>query len=334
MLIRSRRLRTRRRFRHALLALAAACLGGVAGEGAAQTYPTRPVRFIVAYPPGGGADTMARVVAQKLAESWGQQVVIDNRPGGNTNIAADLAAHAAPDGYTLLELALTHTVNASLYSKLPYEVRRDFAHAVLLASVPGILTVHPSIPAKTTREFIDIAKAKPGQLNYASTGSGGPQHLGMELFKTLTGVDITHIPYKGAAPALSDVLSGQVHSIFGNMISTLPHTRAGRLRGLAVSSAKRSQAAPELPTVAESGVPGFESGSWWGISLPAGTPRPIVAKINADVNRIIASPELRTRLAGEGTEMLGGTPEEFAAYVRSEIEKWAKVVKFAKMRVE
>jgi tripartite-type tricarboxylate transporter receptor subunit TctC len=323
-----------RHFHGALLAIAVACLSAFANEGAAQTYPKRPVRFIVAYPPGGGADTMARVVAQKLAESWGQQVVIDNRPGGNTNIAADLAAHAAPDGSTLIELALAHTVNASLYSKLAYDVRRDFVHAVLLASVPGILTVHPSIPAKTTREFIDVAKAKPGQLNYASTGSGGPQHLGMELFKTLTGVEITHIPYKGAAPALSDLLSGQVHSIFGNMISTLPHTRAGRLRGLAVSSAKRSQAAPELPTVAESGVPGFESGSWWGISVPAGTPRPIVAKINADVNRIIASPELRTRLAGEGAEMLGGTPEEFASYVRSEMEKWAKVVKFAKMRVE
>jgi tripartite-type tricarboxylate transporter receptor subunit TctC len=330
-----------RHFSHTLVAICVAslvaitaCLGACTSDASAQAYPTRPVRFIVAYPPAGGADTVARLVVQKLAESWSQQVVIDNRPGGNTNIAADLVAHAAPDGYTLLQLALAHAVNTTLYSKLPYDVRRDFAHVILLASVPGILTVHPSIPAKTTREFIEIAKAKPGQLNYASTGSGGPQHLGMELFKTLTGVEITHIPYKGAAPALSDVLSGQVHSIFGNMISTLPHTRAGRLRGLAVSSAKRSQAVPELPTIAESGVPGFESGSWWGISVPAGTPRPVVMKLNSEVNRIVAMPELRTRLAGEGAELLGGTPDEFAAYVRSEIDKWAKVVKFAKMRVE
>jgi tripartite-type tricarboxylate transporter receptor subunit TctC len=312
----------------------AASTGSGQAASTEHAYPSRPIRFIVAYPPGGGADTMARVVAQKLAESWGQQVVIDNRPGGNTNIAADLAAHAAPDGYTLIELALAHSVNASLYSKLPYDVKRDFVHAVLLASVPGILTVHPSVPARSTREFIEYAKAKPGELNYASTGSGGPQHLGMELFKTLTGVEITHIPYKGAAPAFNDLLSGQVQCIFGNMISTLPHMRTGRLRGLAVSSAKRSQAAPELPTVAESGVPGFESGSWWGISAPKGTPREIVVKINAEVNRIIAAPELRARLGTEGAEMLGGTPEAFDGYVRSEIAKWAKVVKFAKMRVE
>ena len=323
-----------RRIRLPLIAMAAAFLAGAVGSASAQAYPTRPIRLIVAYPPAGGADVVARSVGQKLAEAWGQQVVIDNRPGGNTNIAAELAAHAAPDGYTLIEIALAHTVNATLYPKLGYDVRRDFAHVALLASVPGILTVHPSVPARTTREFIDYAKAKPGQLNYASTGVGGPQHLGMELFKTLTGVDITHIPYKGAAPALSDLLSGQVQSIFGNMISTLPHTRAGRLRALAVSSAKRSEAAPELLTIAESGVRGFESGSWWGIAAPAQTPRPIIEKINAEVNRILALPELRSRLGAEGAELLGGTPEACAAYVRAEIDKWAKVVRFAKMRVE
>jgi tripartite-type tricarboxylate transporter receptor subunit TctC len=317
-----------------LITIAAAVLAGAGSPAVAQSYPGRPIRLIVAYPPGGGADTVARMVGQRLAEAWSQQVIIDNRPGGNTNIAAELAAHAAPDGHTLIEIALAHSVNATLYSKLAYDVRRDFAHVVLLASVPGILTVHPSVPARTTREFIDHAKAKPAQLNYASTGSGGPQHLGMELFKTLAGVDIAHIPYKGAAPALTDLLSGQVHSMFGNMISTLPHTRSGRLRALAVSSAKRSQAAPELPTVAESGVPGFESGSWWGLAAPAQTPRPIVVKINAEVNRILALPELRARMAGEGAELLGGTPETATAYVRDEIDKWAKVVKLAKMRVE
>jgi tripartite-type tricarboxylate transporter receptor subunit TctC len=318
----------------ALITLAAAFLAGTAGPAAAQVYPTRPIRFIVAYPPGGGADTIARLVGQKLAEAWGQQAIVDNRPGGGANIGAELAAHAAPDGYTLFETTLTHTVNASLYSKLGYDVRRDFAHVILLSSVPGILTVHPSVPVRTTREFIDYAKARPGQLNYASTGSGGPQHLGMELFKALAGVDLTHVPYKGAAPALIDLLSGQVHSMFGNMISTLPHLRSGRLRALAVSSAKRSQAAPELPTVAESGVRGFESGSWFGISAPAETPRAIVSKINAEVNRILALPELRSRLGAEGAEMIGGTPEAFDAYLRAEIDKWAKVVKFAKMRVE
>src|SRR4051794_25629506 len=194
----------------ALGAIVAAGLATAAGHADAQAYPVRPIRFIVPYPPAGGADITARAVAHKLSDAWGQQVIIDNRPGGSTNIAAELAAHAAPDGYTLLELALAHTVNASLYTKLGYDVKRDLAHAVLLASVPGVLTVHPSVPARTTREFIEYAKAKPGQLNYASTGSGGPQHLGMELFKTLAGVEITHIPYKGAAPALNDFLGGQV----------------------------------------------------------------------------------------------------------------------------
>jgi tripartite-type tricarboxylate transporter receptor subunit TctC len=319
--------------RAALVTIIAAWLGAIAMSADAQSYPVRPIRFIVAYPPAGGADITARAVAQKLSEAWGQQIIIDNRPGGSTNIAAELAAHAAPDGYTMLELALAHSVNATLYSKLAYDVRRDFTHAVLLASVPGVLTVHPSVPVRTTRELIDYAKAKPGQLNYASTGSGGPQHLGMELFKTRAGVELTHIPYKGAAPAFNDFLGGQVQAMFGNMISTLPHTRAGRLRALAVSSAKRSPAAPELPTIADT-LPGFESGSWWAISVPAKTPRPIVEKINAEVNRALALPELRTRLGADGAEMLGGTPEAADAYVRAEIDKWAKVVRFAKMRVD
>lgn len=323
-----------RRIQLALITMAAAFLAGAVGPAVAQAYPARPIRLIVAYPPGGGADTMARVVGQKLAEAWGQQVVVDNRPGGGANIGAELAAHAAPDGHTLFLVAVAHSVNASLYPRLGYDVRRDFAHVILLSSVPGILVVHPSVPVRTTRELIDHAKAKPGQLNYASTGSGGPQHLGMELFKTLAGVDIAHIPYKGAAPALTDLLSGQVHSMLGNMISTLPHTRSGRLRALAVTSTKRSQAAPELPTIAESGVRGFESGSWFGIAAPAQTPRPIIAKINAEVNRTLALPELRSRLGAEGAELIGGTPEAFAAFLRAEIDKWAKVVKFAKMRVE
>lgn len=320
--------------RVALIALAGAILGGAAIPAAAQAYPNRTVRLVVGYPPGGGADTVARAVAQKLIEVWGQQVIVDNRPGGGANIGAEVAAHSAPDGYTLFESALTHAVNATLYPKLGYDLRRDFTHVVLMCSVPAILTVHPSVPARTTRELINLAKAKPGQLNYASTGSGGPQHLSMELFKTLAGVDIAHVPYKGASPAFVDLISGQVHTMFGNMISTLPHLRSGRLRALAVSHAKRSQAVPELPTIAESGVPGFESGSWFGISVPAATPRPIVEKISADVNRVLTLPDLRTRLSAEGAEMIGGTPEAYDAYLRSEIEKWGKVVKLAKMRVD
>lgn len=300
----------------------------------AQSYPTRPIRFIVAYPAGGGADLIARSVGQKLGEAWGEQVVIDNRPGGGANIGAELAARAAPDGYTLFEPTLTHSVNATLYAKLGYDPVRDFAPVVLMATVPNILVVHPSLPVHSTRELIDYAKTRPGQLDYASTGSGGPQHLGMELFKTMSGVQITHIPYKGAAPALTDLLGGQVHCTFGNMLSTLPHIRPGKLRPLAVSSAKRSRATPEIPTIAESGLPGFESGSWFGMAVPARTPRPIIDKLNAEVNRILALPELRERLAGDGAELVGGTPAEFGAYFRTEIEKWARVIKFTGMRVE
>jgi tripartite-type tricarboxylate transporter receptor subunit TctC len=309
-------------------------LAGASGPLAAQSYPNRPIRIVVPYPPGGGADILARAVGQKLTEAWGQQLVVDNRPGGGANIGAELAARATPDGYTLFQAALAHSVNVSLYSKLHYDVVRDFAPVIFVATVPGVLVVHPSVAAQTTREFIEYAKTRPGQLNYASTGSGGPQHLGMELFKVLSGVELTHIPYKGAAPALTDLVSGQAHSMLGNMISTLPHIRSGKLRALAVTSAKRSQAVPDLPTIAESGVPGFESGSWFGIMAPAGTPRAIIDKVNAEVNRILALPEMGKRLGASGAVLTGGSAETFAGFLRAEIDKWAKVVKFAKMRVE
>ncbi len=294
----------------------------------------RPIRFIVPFPPGGGADTLARTVGQKLGEAWGQQVVVDNRPGGATNIAAEVAANAAPDGYTLLETVLAHAVNASLYPKLGYDLQRDFAPVVFMATIPNILTVNPAVPVKSTRELIDHARARPGQLNYASTGNGGPQHLGMELFKTLTGAQITHVPYKGAAPAHADLVSGQVQVMFANMLSSLPLIRAGRLRALAISSAKRSPVTPELPTVAESGAPGFESGSWFGISAPAKTPRAIVNKLNVETNRILKIQELRDRLGAEGADFVGGTPDAYGAFLREEISKWAKVVKFAQMKLD
>jgi len=301
---------------------------------AAQTYPSRPIRMIVTYPPGGGADTIGRAVGQRLGDTLGQQVVVDNRPGGGANIGAELVARAAPDGHTLLVVALAHSVNVSLYSKLAYDPIRDFAPVIFIATVPNILVVHPSMPVRTTRELLDLARAKPGQLNYASTGSGGPQHLGMELFKTLSGVQLTHIPYKGAAPALTDIIAGQIQTMFGNMISTLPHVRSNRLRALAVSTAKRAAILPEVPTVAESGVAGFESGSWFGFAAPAGTPKAIVDRLNAETNRILGLPELRERLATEGAELGGGTPDAFGVYLRSEVAKWAKVVKFAKVRVD
>ena len=299
---------------------------------AADAYPARPLRFIVPFPPGGGADTLARTVGLKLGEAWGQQVIIDNRPGGATNIAAELAAHALPDGYTLLETVLAHAVNASLYSKLGYDTLRDFSPVVLMATIPNILVVHPSLPVKSTRELIDYARARPRELNYASTGNGGPQHLGMELFKTLAGVQFTHVPYKGAAPAHTDLISGQVQVMFANMLSSLPHIRAGRLRALAISSARRSPVVTELPTVAESGAAGFESGSWFGISVPSKTPRAIVDKLNAEVNRILKIQELRERLGAEGAEFIGGTPEAYGAFLRAEMTKWAKVVKFAQVK--
>ena len=300
----------------------------------ANAYPVRPIRFIVPYPPGGGADTLARTVGQKIGDAWGQQVVIDNRPGGATNIAAEVAANAAPDGYTLLETVLAHAVNASLFPKLGYDLQRDFAPVIFMATIPNILVVHPSVPVKSTRELIDYARTRPGALNYASTGNGGPQHLGMELFKTLTGVQLTHVPYKGAAPAHTDLVSGQVQVMFANMLSSLPLIRAARLRALAISSAKRSSVLADLPTVSESGAAGFESGSWFGISAPAKTPHPVIDKLNAEANRILKNQELRERLGAEGADFIGGTPDAYGAFQRAEITKWAKVVKFAQVKLD
>jgi len=301
--------------------------------GAADNYPSRPLRLIVPFPPGGGADTLARSVGQKLGEAWGQAVVIDNRPGGGANIAAELAANAPPDGHTILETVLAHVVNPSLIPKLKYDIHRDLVPVVLMATIPNILVVHPSVPVKSTRGLIDYVRARPGQLNYASTGNGGPQHLGVELFKTLTGTQLTHVPYKGAAPAHADIVSGQIQVMMANMLSSLPLIRAGRLRALAISSAKRSPVVPDLPTIAES-VAGFESGSWFGLSVPAKTSRVIVDKLNDEVNRILNHAVLRNRLGAEGASFAGGTPDAFATFMRAESAKWARVVKFASIRLD
>lgn len=318
-----------------LMALAAATAMGICDSAcAAEAYPSRPIRFIVPFPPAGGADTLARTLGQKLGEAWRQQVIIDNRPGGGTNIAAELAASAPPDGHTLLETVLAHAVNPALFPKLSYDIHRDFAPVIFMATIPNILVVHPSLPVTSTRELIDYARARPVQLNYASTGNGGPQHLGLELFKTLTNVQLTHVPYKGAAPAHADIVSGQIQVMMINMLSGLPLIRGGRLRALAISSAKRSPAFAALPTIAESGVAGFESGSWFGMSVPARTPREIIDKLNAESNRILQNPELRERLGGEGADFVGGTPEAYGAFMRAETAKWAKVVKFANIKLD
>ena len=299
--------------------------GGLAG---AADYPDKPVRFVVGFTPGGPSDIVARLIGHKLGELWSQQVVIDNRPGAGGNIAAEIVARSPGDGYTLLlgNNSILAT-NAALYSKLAYDPVKDFAPVILVASQPNILVVHPSLPVKSVKELIALAKAKPGQLNYASSGSGAAAHLSGELFKAMAYVDMVHIPYKGAAPALNDVLAGQDQLMFATSLSVMPHVKSGRLRALAVTTPKRMSAMPELPTVAEAGVPGFEATTWHGMVVAASTPPALVARLNADTAKVLQLPDVRERFAVLGAEIIGGTPQEFAAYIKKEIPKWTKVVR-------
>ncbi len=295
---------------------------------AGQSYPSKPIRIVVPFPPGGATDILARAVGVELTRAWGQPVPVENRPGAGGNIGADMVAKAAPDGYTLVMGTVgTHAINMSLYSKMPYDTVKDFAPVTLVASVPNILVVHPSLPVKTVHDLIELAKSKPGQIYFASSGNGTSIHLAGELFKTMAGVNMVHVPYKGSAPAVADLLGGQVSCMFDNMPSSLPHVKAGKLRGIAVTSARRSPATPDLPTIAEAGLPGYEASSWFGILAPAGTPREIVTKLNQTIVASLQTPEMRERLSSQGAEPVGDTPEEFAAYIKSEIAKWAKVVK-------
>ena len=296
---------------------------------AAQTYPSKPIRFILPFPPGGGTDTLARIVGQKLGQDFGQTIVTDNRPGAGANIGADIAAHAPADGYTLLMGNVAHAVNVTLYRKLGYDLVKDFAPITLLASTPNILVVHPSVAAKSVQELIALAKSKPGQLNYASSGSGSSSHLAGELFKTMTGVNLVHVPYKGGGPAVTSLIAGETVVGFATAPSVLPHVKSGKLRALAVTSAKRSAAAAELPTIAESGVPGYEANTWYGVLAPRGTPAAIIARLNSEFIAIMQSSEIRERIAPLGYEPDTGTPQRFAAYIKSEIAKWGKVVKAA-----
>ena len=298
-------------------------------------WPAKPVRIVVPFPPGGTTDILARAAALKMTEAWKEQAVVDNRPGAGGNIGAELVARAPADGYTLLMGTVgTHAINASLYAKMPFDPIRDFAPVILVAAVPNVMVVHPSVPASTVTEFIAWAKANPGKVNFASSGSGTSIHLAGELFKTQTGLAMTHVPYKGSAPAIADLVGGQVQVMFDNLPSALPQIRAGRLRALAVTSAQRASALPEVPTVAESGLPGFEASSWFGLLAPAGTPREVVQKVNSEIARWLATPEAKEKLASQGAIAAGGTPEDFVAHIAAESAKWQKVVRESGAKVD
>ena len=309
-------------------ALALLFCAALAGAASAQTYPTRPIRFIVGFVPGGGTDMMARLLSRKLSDSMGQQVIVDNRAGSSGVIAAVIAAKAPPDGYTLFAGTIsTLATNVSMYSKLPYDPVRDFAPVTLTAMSPYLLVVNPSTPATTLKELIALAKATPGRLNHASAGSGGGNHLSHELFKFMAGIDIVHVPYKGAADQLTALIAGEVQVSLIQVQVALPQVRAGRLRVLAITSAQRLAVVPEVPTIAEAGVPGYEATSWQGVVLPAAAPHAIVNRLYGEIAKALQTPEVKERLATEGSTPGGITPQEFAAHIKSEIAKWAKVVK-------
>jgi tripartite-type tricarboxylate transporter receptor subunit TctC len=297
-----------------------------AGECLAQaSYPNRPVRVVVPSSPGGGTDILTRLMTPGLAENLGQQVVVDNRPGAGTMIGIDVAAKAAPDGYTLLMGLSTLATLPATHKKLPYDTFRDLAPITQAIAAPNILVVHPSLPAKSVKELIAFARQRPGEINYGSAGDGTNPHFTMELFLTMTGVKMVHIPYKGLGPAITDLIAGHVTAATLTMLSGLPHVRSGRLRGLATTGATRSASLSELPTIAEAGVPGYEATQWYGLLAPGGTPRPIVDRLNAAMREVLQSPKVRKRLDADGVEVVASSPDEFARYVRSEIEKWGKV---------
>ena len=312
----------------------AVCVGAAA-PAAAQTYPAKSVRMVIPFPPGGTTDILARLAAQKLTEALGQQVVPDNRSGASGNIGTEQVAKSPPDGYTLVTApGSTLTIHPSLYAKLGFDPLRDFAPVTILAAVPNLLVVHPSLPVRSVKELIALAKSRPDQLNYASTGAGQSTHLSMELFKTMAGVKITHVPYKGSAPAVTDLIGGHVSLMFDNMPSALPHAKAGKLRGIAVSTLKRSPVAPEIPTVAETGLPGFEVSVWFAVLAPAGTPREIVDRLNGILVKALRAPDVRERLASQGAEPIANTPEQFTAQMKTDLVKWAKVVKDANIKLD
>lgn len=311
------------------LALAAASTAALG-----QSYPTRTVRVIVPYAPGGNTDFTARVVGQKLTDVFGQQVVVENRPGGATNIGSDVVAKAVPDGYTLLMGGASNAINMSLIAKMPYDTLRDFAPISHCVTGANVLSVHPSLPAKNLKELIALAKARPGQLRFGSSGIGSSNQMAGELLKMMAGINIEHVPYKGNAPALTDTIGGHIEMMFSGVPSLLPHIQSGRLRGIAIGSLKRFPALPNVPTFDESGVKGYEATTWFGLMAPAKTPREIVVRVSVETDKILKSQEIRERFQVEGLEPVGGTPESFGQFIRAEIEKYAKVVKAGNLKGE
>ena len=319
---------------YVVAALTAIVLAAIPVIAAAQSYPAKPIRIIVPFPPGAFNDTLGRTIAAKFSDGGFGQAVVDNRPGAGSTIGADLAAKSPPDGYTLLIVAVPFAVNATLYTRLPYNTERDFAPILFAGSTPNMLVVHPSLPVKSVQELVALAKARPGQLDYASTGAGSSNHMSMELFKMMTKTDILHVPYKGSAPALTDLMGGHVMMIFDNTPNVLPHVKTRRMRGIAVTSLRRSALAPEMPTVDESGVPGYEVLVWFGVVGPAGIPREIVAKLNTEINRILQLPDVRERFQAGGVDPVGGPAEKFGEHLKTEIAKWGRVVKATGARVD
>ena len=315
--------------------ISALCTLALAGaDGFAQNYPSRTIRMVVPFVAGGNTDFTARVISAKLIDTLGQQVVIENRPGGGTNIGSDLVAKSAADGYTLLMGGATNAINVSFYQKLPFDLLRDFAPVVLCVKGANVLSVHPSLPVKTLKELIALAKARPGQLNYASSGLGSSNMMAGELFKLMAKVNLTHVPYKGNAPALTDTVGGHVEMLFSGVPALLPHLQSGRLRAIAIGSLQRFPALPQVPTIDESGLKGYEATTWFGVFTPARTPKEIVTRLNLEIARILASAEVRERFINEGVEPMGGSPEQFSAFIRDEIDKYAKVMKAANLKAE
>ena len=311
-----------------------AILYGASALASAADYPTRSIRYIVPQGAGGSSDTLARLVTQKLSESLGQQVITDNRPGATGIIGTEIVARAAPDGYTLLQVATSHATNPALSTKMPFDPIRDFTPVTLLSQSPNLWIVHPSLPVKNMRDLIALAKTRPGEINYSSSGTGSSQHLAGELLKSVAHIDIVHIPYKGSPPALIDLLGGRVVLMCSTIAPAMPLAKSGKLRALAVTSLKRSAAVPEIPTVAESGLPGYEATAWQGVLAPAGTPRDVIVKLNAEMVRIINQPDVRKQLGDQGYEPAGNSPEQFAEYIKSEIAKWTRVIKAAGLKAE
>ena len=296
---------------------------------AAAAFPAKPVRMVIPFAPGGGTDIVGRIIGQKLTEAWPYPVVVDNRPGAGSTVGTELVARAVPDGYTIEAVSMSHALNVSLYRKLPYHPINDFSPIILIATAPNVLVVHPSLPAKSLKELIALAAAQPGRLNFSSSGNGGVSHLSAELLRIAAGINVVHIPYKGAGPAMTALLSGEVQLMMATAPVALTQMKANKVRALAISSSKRSSLAPELPTIAESGFPGFQTDTWYGVLAPARAPAAVVSRLNADIRRVLESPAVRTQFEQQGAHPAGGSPQEFRGFIQSEIGKWGKAIKAA-----